>query len=547
MAETAWVLYASRIPDGTLKRTFAGFAAGLLSTVLAAQALALTQPGSTTPIPTDDEVKNALASQGDNLEPKTDAAITPETFRPECSLTFTVLVRMSDYKNSFGWYNVTGRKPDFSELYEFIRCSDPPANWDQSYTNLTTRSLDIKSDTRYLGGEIGFFQAVKNGGCADVSQPSTVDLVVYSQRALNPDSTQDNPFIHLLIMDSKVKSNVFYFAWEDQLRGDDDFSDLVLRVEGITCSGGGEDCDTNLPGVCAQGTTRCSNGKIVCGARQPASDELCNGLDDDCDGQVDDGDLCEPNELCDRGRCIHGCSGSEFPCSPGQVCRADGYCVDSSCRETDCPPGQVCVGGNCIDPCNGVVCPYAQQCRAGRCVDPCAGVGCGDGQVCVDGACLTDCSCSGCAAPLDCDETRGRCVEGSCATMTCVSGTHCVAGTCKDDCEGAVCPLGQTCRAGQCEGDIIGPDPGSDAGTSPDGGISIPPDSGTGATGGGAAGNVGATGKYKAPPDSPACGCRTPPNAPSRGWAWLALSGIALAWAARRRPARVLLRDQHPC
>jgi hypothetical protein len=513
-------------------------AALCLATLLAASpARALTQPGSTTLIPTDDEVKAALLSQSEpqTIEPRNVAAITPETFRPECSLTFTVLLRMSDYRNSFGWYNVTGTPPTMAELHEFMHCNDPPVNWDQSYTNLTSRTLDVRADSRYLGGEIGFFQAVSaGGGCADVTQPSTVNVVFYSQRALNPDSTQQNPFIHLLIMNSEVADNVFYFAWEDQLRGDDDFSDLVLRVEGIACSGGGEDCETNLPGVCGKGATRCSNGEIICAPRQPPSDEACNGLDDDCNGVIDDGDLCGDFEICDRGRCIHACGGSEFPCGDGEVCRSDGYCADAACADKACDPGQICVGGSCVDPCKEVKCPFGQECRAGPCVDSCAGVSCGDGQVCVDGACITDCNCSGCATPLDCDEAQGRCVVSACLTASCGPGAHCEGGACVDNCLGAVCPRGQTCNVGNCEGEILGPVAGSDAGA--DSGIFFRPDAGVGAGGTGASSSGGS--RAKPGSASPGCACHTTGSGLPGVFGWIIACAVAASLSRRRRQMR---------
>ncbi|MGB2985064.1 MAG: MopE-related protein [Phycisphaerae bacterium] len=53
--------------------------------------------------------------------------------------------------------------------------------------------------------------------------------------------------------------------------------------------GGGVTCNTGLPGVCAMGTTECVSGAIVCKQNSPPAAELCNGLDDDCDGSVDDG------------------------------------------------------------------------------------------------------------------------------------------------------------------------------------------------------------------------------------------------------------------
>src|SRR5262245_25501650 len=148
-------MISSSILMASYCRTF-GRAFALALLLGAPRALALTQPGGTVLLPTDDELKNAIASRCDPLDPtrcetvdpRLTGAVTPETFRPECSLTFTVLARVSDYDNSFGWYNVTGSTPSLDQLYEFIHCGDPPQNWDQTYTDLTTRVLDIRSDPR---------------------------------------------------------------------------------------------------------------------------------------------------------------------------------------------------------------------------------------------------------------------------------------------------------------------------------------------------------------------------------------------------------------
>ncbi len=54
--------------------------------------------------------------------------------------------------------------------------------------------------------------------------------------------------------------------------------------------GGGQSCSTGGVGVCALGTTACTDGAIVCNPDNVASPETCgDGLDNDCDGMVDEG------------------------------------------------------------------------------------------------------------------------------------------------------------------------------------------------------------------------------------------------------------------
>jgi uncharacterized repeat protein (TIGR01451 family) len=55
--------------------------------------------------------------------------------------------------------------------------------------------------------------------------------------------------------------------------------------------GGGVVCASGLPGVCSVGTTACTAGAIKCNANIVPGTvaETCNGLDDNCNGTVDDG------------------------------------------------------------------------------------------------------------------------------------------------------------------------------------------------------------------------------------------------------------------
>ena len=71
---------------------------------------------------------------------------------------------------------------------------------------------------------------------------------------------------------------------------DGDYNDYVYLFEGLVCVGGGEACDTGMPGICATGVTECSAGSIVCRPTVAGRTETCNGLDDDCNAATDDGD-----------------------------------------------------------------------------------------------------------------------------------------------------------------------------------------------------------------------------------------------------------------
>jgi hypothetical protein len=61
--------------------------------------------------------------------------------------------------------------------------------------------------------------------------------------------------------------------------------------------GGGQSCSTGLLGVCASGQSQCSNAMITCMQTQFPSTDTCDGLDNDCNGTVDDGCGTCPNNM----------------------------------------------------------------------------------------------------------------------------------------------------------------------------------------------------------------------------------------------------------
>jgi len=84
-------------------------------------------------------------------------------------------------------------------------------------------------------------------------------------------------------------------------------------------------CATGRPGVCGPGRQTCTDGQLTCASLVQPSAEVCDGKDNDCDGAVDDGfNFATDNLHC--GRCT-------------TVCAAGSSCVSSICRETNCSDG----------------------------------------------------------------------------------------------------------------------------------------------------------------------------------------------------------------
>jgi hypothetical protein len=504
-------------------------------------------------------------ARGEAIAWQTDANKKPDTFSPVCGFTAELVLHGGGCQIDFGWYNVTDTMPTDAQIYPLITAAqiaalplpafDPGAGQAGPMFNAQT----ILSNPNYKGGLIGFAtKAGKTGNCTQTH---------FSQQQWNvlctaPDCNAadgDNHWIAAINYKSTVDPQGYYIAFEDLPMGpmsfagypgqmymnDGDLNDFVFFVSGVTCPGGGKACSTGKQGVCSDGINECEpGGALTCKQLVQPSPERCDGLDNDCNGVVDDGDnLCQNGFVCSQGQCIGPCGDIEFPCGLGLVC-VDGYCLEPGCVNVTCPPGQVCEGGTCHGPCDGVTCPLGQVCRVGRCIDPCAGVTCDSDRVCRGGICVQSCSCLACDDGFTCEMSSGRCVSSGCENMTCSgAGQVCDKGSCMDACANAVCPAGQKCESGNCV-DTTG---GSGAG----GGVVVGGMGGSGVGAGGATGardagiDMGAQGVDSGgppPPRStpPSCRCEVDPGPPGPAVLLAALGLVVLlkrsSGARRSRP-----------
>ena len=482
------------------------------------------------PAPANEQSLNVFFTTVVNeaIDWRADAAVTPDAFSPLCGFTAKFVLNQAGSHFGLAWYNETGTPPPASDLHVLLNAGAP--------VGTMFNGTAIKNDPAYTGGLVGFALV---GGETHYTNKA-YDNLCSDTTVCNPAAT----WITALMYASKNTPNAYYICFEDGGTGanswnnDGDFNDDVFFLTGITCAGGGQPCDTGMQGICASGVTQCTATGTTCQQVTQPTTETCNGLDDDCNGMVDDGAVCPAGEVCDKGMCVQACGTGEFPCPPNLVCATNGYCVDPACESVTCPAGQVCIAGTCKGPCDGVVCPYGQVCRVGVCLDPCAGVSCPSGEVCDNGACVQSCTCLPCPTGKSCDSTSGLCLDPACVGKTCGAGTHCAAGTCVPDCTGAACPTGETCTSGNCvmsagsssssssSGLVFGNGGSTASGGGPDGGSGA---SGTGGTGGsGFGGSLFPTKKS-------GCGCRVPGDDGGSTAGLLGLAGLAVAVAAARR------------
>ncbi len=264
-------------------------------------------------------------------------------------------------------------------------------------------------------------------------------------------------------------------------------------------------------GSCALpcGDTPCPEGMVcspasgnpalqVCVPKPPCvpKTEVCNGVDDNCDGTTDesfcyDGNPCS-DDLCDsQGNCTHPLN--QATCEDGNPCTTGDICKDGSCQSgtgPQCDDGNACTQDSCTSQgtCNhtpllggcsdGDACTLGDQCLGGKCLaggaltcndaNPCTDDSCDKAKGCVnlpnaascsDGDACTEqdgCSLGACLGKaVACDDgnvcTNDACQQGNCVQLP-------IAATCDD---GNGCTTADVCKSGKCAGQALDCDDGS--------------------------------------------------------------------------------------
>jgi cysteine-rich repeat protein len=243
----------------------------------------------------------------------------------------------------------------------------------------------------------------------------------------------------------------------------------------------------NNYGLC-EGSRSCGpDGLTECDAPHAVVEE-CNGLDDDCNGQVDDLP-CDDDNDCTADSCNaeEGClhdpqSGTD--CNDEDVCSLADHCEAGICIGTpiECDDENICTDNGC-DPAGGCLfvnndasCDDSDPCTVD---DRCDGGDCSGFSVPCD--CQTDSDCipledgDVCNGTLYCDTTLfpQKCAVVAKTVVTCDEpqgvGAECLAAICDPDSgecsltpandgiycnDEDACTVGESCAAGQCSGGV---------------------------------------------------------------------------------------------
>ncbi|MBI5913717.1 hypothetical protein HY839_04765 [Candidatus Azambacteria bacterium] len=191
------------------------------------------------------------------------------------------------------------------------------------------------------------------------------------------------------------------------------------------------------PSTCKGARTCTADGLSACVI--PAKPEKCNGLDDNCNGETDEG-LCDDGNPCTTDSCNTdgSCKHKQLegtPCDDGNACTtvdkcAAGKCVggalklcddDNACTDDKCDPAGGCLFTSNKDLCDdGNQCTTADKCSEKKCVGG-PPPNCNDNNPCTSDSCDTE---KGCMHKADTKKDGVTCTDdgNACTVDKCQNG-----------------------------------------------------------------------------------------------------------------------------
>ena len=187
-------------------------------------------------------------------------------------------------------------------------------------------------------------------------------------------------------------------------------------------------CSTGLPGICGSGTLVCGGGQVVCVPNlTPGSQtEICDGIDNDCDGTVDEGGVC--NAVCGDGVVAGGETCDDQNQTNGDGCSA--ACTVEA--------GYSCAG-------SPSVCVDINECVTNN-------GGCSPNAACTNTVGSYTCACipGYVGDGITCSQVLATCADG--IKNGAETGVDCGGGTCAPCANGQGCTMASDCASGVCSG-----------------------------------------------------------------------------------------------